>query len=141
MTGIQKAVAAHLEQATGIRTVCGSTPAAGVYPLLAVAVEQKKALLLAGGTQAEYTFQVTVTAVSDRERQNTTALLTDLTAHLLRGVPMQGKNGKGRVLHPLDIRTRGEELLFTLEVCGCLPTLSEDGEDSAETMETLHLTV
>lgn len=141
MTGIQKAVAAYLEQETGIRTVCDRTRAAGVYPLLAVAVEQKKALLVAGGKLVEHTFQVTVTAASDRERQNTSALLTELTAHLLRGVPLWGRNGKYRILHPLDIRTRGEELLFTLEVCAVLPDPSGEEADSAQPMADLHLSL
>lgn len=140
MKTIQTAVADLLEQETGIHTHCGPCPAAGEYPLLTVEVEQKGSLLLAGGTQVEQTFQVTVTAAADRERLENTALLSGLVPILLRGVPLQETDGT-RMLRPLDVRTRGEELLFSLEVCTALPWLSGGEDAAAEHMETLHLSV
>ena len=140
MKDIQAAVAAHLEQETGIHTVCDRTKVRGEYPLLAVAVAEKGTVLLAGGKLAEHTYEVTVTAVSDREREGNTALLSDLTPILLRGVPMKTAEGL-RTLHPLDIQTGDEPLTFTLELCVSLPVLSAEGEAAAEPMQTLHFGV
>lgn len=141
MKNIQNAVAAYLEQETGIHTVCDRTRVRGEYPLLAVSVAEKGTVLLAGGRLAEHTYAVTVTAVSDREREETTALLSGLTPVLLRGVPFSGETGGKRMLHPLDIRTKGEELTFTLELCVSLPELSADAETAPEAMQTLHFGV
>ena len=105
MKEIQTAVAAYLEQETGVRTVCDRTTVRGEYPLLAVAAAEKKTVLLAGGRQAEHTFEVTVTAASDRERGGNTALLAGLTPVLLRGIPME-RFGEQRVLHPLSTQAR-----------------------------------
>ena len=140
MKNIQAAVAAYLEQETGIHTVCDRTRVKGEYPLLAVAVAEKGTVLLSGGKMAEHTYEVTVTAISDREREGNTALLSDLTPLLLRGVPMKTAEGL-RTLHPLDIRTDNEALTFTLELCVSLPALSADGETAAEPMQTLHFGV
>jgi len=140
MKHIQEAVAAYLEQETGIHTVCDRTRVRGEYPLLAVDVAEKGTVLLAGGRQAEHTYAVTVTAISDREREGNTALLSGLTPVLLRGVPMETAEG-GRILHPLDIRTEGEELTFQLELCVGLNHLSGEGEAAAEAMQTLHFGV
>ena len=141
MKNIQEAVAAYLEQETGIRTVCDRTRVRGEYPLLAVSVAEKGTVLLAGGQLAEHTYAVTVTAVSDREREGNTALLSDLTPVLLRGVPLSGEKGGRRMLHPLDIRAEGEELTFTLELCVSLPDLSGESQSAAEPMQTLHFGV
>lgn len=140
MKQIQEAVAAYLEKETGVHTVCDRTRVRGEYPLLAVGVAEKGTVLLAGGRQAEHTYAVTVTAISDREREGNTALLSGLPPLLLRGVPMETAEG-GRILHPLDIQTGGEELTFTLELCVSLSTLSQDGEAPTEAMQTLHFGV
>lgn len=138
MKQIQAAVAAYLESETGIRTVCDRTPVRGEYPLLAVAVQEKGTVLLAGGTLAEHRFQVRVTAASSREREQNTALLSELTPILLRGVPFAAEDGGRRMLHPLDINTDEEALTFTLELCVALPALSDGGETATDTMQTLH---
>lgn len=141
MKNIQEAVAAYLEQETAVRTVCDGTAVKGVYPLLAVAVAEKKTLLLAGGRQAEHTYEVTVTAVSDRERTGNTALLSGLVPVLLRGVPWETEVGARRVLHPLGIRTDEDRLTFRLELCVALPDGAPDGEGAPEPMQTLHFGV
>ena len=140
MKNIQEAVAVYLEQETGVHTVCDRTVVRGEYPLLAVGVEDKGTVLLAGGRQAEHTYAVTVTAISDREREGNTALLSGLIPVLLRGVPMETMEG-GRILHPLDIRTEDEELTFNLELCVSLAALSQEGEAPTEAMQTLHFGV
>ena len=141
MKNIQEAVAAYLEQETGIHTVCDRTPVRGEYPLLAVSVAEKGTVLLSGGQLAEHTYQVTVTAVSDRERAGNTALLSGLPPVLLRGVPFADEAGRKRTLHPLAIRTQGEVLTFSLELCVSLAALSADGESALEPMQTLHFGV
>ena len=140
MKHIQEAVRAYLEQATGIRTVADRTRVRGEYPLLAVEVQEKDTVLLSGGKQAEHTYQVTVTAAGDRERNGTAPLLSDLTLHLLRGVPM-AQDGGERTLHPLHISTEGETLSFSLELCVPVPPLAVDAPETADTMETLHFGV
>ena len=140
MKYIQEAVAAYLQQETGVRTVCDRTTVRGEYPLLAVSAAEKGTVLLAGGRQAEHTFEVTVTAASSREREGNTALLASLTPVLLRGIPM-ARFGEQRVLHPLRIRTEGDKLTFTLEVCEALPEAHPEGDAAAEPMQTLHFGV
>lgn len=141
MKQIQAAVAAYLEQETGIRTVCDRTAVRGEYPLLSVSVAEQGTTLLAGGRMAERRYEVNVTAVSDREREGTTALLGELVPVLLRGVPVSGGLAGKRMLHPLRIRTKDGELTFTLEVCAALPGLFHEGEAAPEPMQTLHFGV
>ena len=136
MNAIQNAVTAYLEKATGTRTVADRTRVPGVYPLLAVAVREDGTVLVDGGRQAEHTYRVTVTACSDRNRDGNTALLSSLASHLLRGVPM----GE-RTLHPLDVKTEGEELTFSLELCVPLPEAERPGTEPPGVMEKLHLGV
>lgn len=112
MKAIQDSVAAYLQESTGVRTVADRTRARGEYPLLAVSVREDGTVLVDGGRQAEHTYRVTVSAASDREREVNTALLSSLTPILLRGVPM----GE-RTLHPLEVKTEGETLTFTVELC------------------------
>lgn len=138
MKQIQEAVRKYLEAATGVRTVCDRTRAQGVYPLLAVAVKEDGTVLIDGGRQAEHTYQVTVTAVNDRDRDGNTALLASLTVPLLRGIPMVDGNGESRTLHPLDIATGGEELTFSLTLCVPVPPLPKPGQTEPGVMETLH---
>jgi len=112
---IQKAVAAYLRERTGLpaaedRSRCRR------YPMLAVSVRSGGGVVIDGGRQAERTYLVTVTAVSDRDREDTAALLSALVPLLLAGVPMGD-----RTLHPLDVETRGEELTFSLTLCVPLP--------------------
>ena len=136
MKAIQDAVRLYLQKATGIRTVADKTRVAGEYPLLAVAVREDGTVLVDGGRQAEHTYRVTVTAASDRNRDGNTALLSSLTPCLLRGVPMGD-----RVLHPLDVKTEGEELTFSLELCVPLPEPEKPGTEPPGIMETLNLGV
>lgn len=140
MKQIQEAVAAFLQQETGVRTVCDRTNVRGEYPLLAVAAAEKGTLLLAGGRQAEHSYEVTVTAASDRQREGNTALLAGLTPLLLRGIPM-GHGEERRILHPLDVRTEEDRLIFTVELCVALPERVWEDEAAAETMGTLHFGV
>lgn len=134
MKTIQDAVRLYLHKATGVRTVADRTRVAGEYPLLAVAVREDGTVLVDGGRQAEHTYRVTVTACSDRNRDGNTALLSSLVPRLLRGVPMGD-----RVLHPLDVKTEGEELTFSLELCVPLPELEKPGMEPPGVMENLHL--
>ena len=140
MKAIQDAVRLYLQKATGIRTVADKTRVAGEYPLLAVAVREDGTVLVDGGRQAEHTYRVTVTACSDRNRDGNTALLASLVPHLLRGVPMETEDG-GRTLHPLDVKTEGEELTFSLELCVPLPEPEEPGTEPPGIMQTLNLGV
>lgn len=134
MKAIQDAVTAYLETATGIRTVADRIRAPGVYPLLAVAVREDGTVLIDGGRQAEHTYRVTVTAASDRNRDGNTALLAALPPVLLRGVPMGA-----RTLHPLDIKTEGEELTFSLVLYVPVPPAQKPGQTEPGVMETLRL--
>ena len=140
MKAIQDAVRLYLQKATGVRTVADRTRVAGEYPLLAVAVREDGTVLVDGGRQAEHTYRVTVTAASDRQRDGNTALLASLVPYLLRGVPMETEDGS-RTLHPLDVKTEGEELTFSLELCVPVPPEDSSGEAATEHMGTLHLGV
>ena len=140
MKAIQEAVRAFLEAETGIYTVCDRTEVRGEYPMLAVSVTEKSTLLLAGGKQAQHTYEVTLRAASDREREGNTALLSGLTALLLGGIPMV-RSGERRILHPLNIRTDEDKLTFVLEICVAVEALSAEGEQAAEPMQTLHFGV
>lgn len=131
MKAIQDAVTAYLQRATGVRTVAEQTPVPGVYPLLAVSVQETGTVLVDGGRQAEHTYSLRITAASDRERRGNTALLASLVPVLLRGVTM----GE-RVLHPLDIKTEGEEL--TCSVVLCVP-VERRREAEPQVMATLRL--
>lgn len=138
MKHIQNAVRTYLEQVTGVPTAADRTRVPGVYPMLAVCVRENGTVLLAGGALAEHRYQVTVTALSDREREENTALLAALPVHLLRGVPMESGEGT-RVLHPLQITTEGEELTFSVELCVPVPPLAAGQAGEASPMETLSL--
>ena len=140
MKAIQDAVRLYLERATGVRAVADRTRVAGEYPLLAVAVREDGTVLVDGGRQAEHTYRVTVTACSDRNRDGNTALLSSLAPQLLRGVPMETEDG-GRTLHPLDVKTEGEELTFSLELCVPLPEPEKPGMEPPGIMQTLNLGV
>lgn len=93
-------------------------------------------MLVDGGRQAEHTYRVTVTAASDRHREGATALLSGLVPALLRGVPMETE-GAERVLHPLNIRTEGDQLTFDVELCVPLPETGKSGGEVG-TMRTLN---
>ena len=136
MKAIQDAVRLYLQKATGIRTVADKTRVAGEYPLLAVAVREDGTVLVDGGRQAEHTYRVTVTACSDRNRDGNTALLATLAPHLLRGVPMGD-----RVLHPLDVKTEGAELTFSLDLRVPLPEPEQPRTEPPGVMANLHLGV
>ena len=136
MKAIQDAVRLYLQKTTGVRAVADRTRVAGEYPLLAVAVREDGTVLVDGGRQAEHTYRVTVTVASDRNRDGNTALLASLAPCLLRGVPMGD-----RVLHPLDVKTEGEELTFSLELCVPLPEAERPGTEPPGVMEKLHLGV
>ena len=136
MKAIQDAVRLDGQKAMGIRAVADRTRVAGEYPLLAVGVREDGTVLVDGGRQAEHTYLVTVTAADHRNRDGNTALLSSLTPCLLRGIPMGD-----RVLHPLDVKTEGEELTFSLELCVPVPPEDSSGEAATEHMGTLHLGV
>lgn len=140
MKAIQDAVTAYLQKATGVRTVADRTRVAGEYPLLAVALRENGTVLVDGGRQAEHTYRVTVTACSDRSRDGNAGLLGALPLVLLRGVPMETGDGS-RTLHPLDIRTEGEELTFDLVLCVPVPPAEKPGQTEPGIMESLHLGV
>ena len=127
---MQTAVAQYLEKCTGIRAAEEKSKAAG-YPVLTVTVRETGSVLVDGGRQAERSYAVTVRAVSDREREGKTALLMQLSAAVLAGIPMEG-----RVLHPLDVKTEGDALTFTVTLCTLLP---QTGTGDAEVMETINL--
>ena len=134
MKAIQDAVTAEVETATGVRTVADRTRVPGLYPLPAVSVREDGTVLVDGGRQAEHTYRVTVSAASDRDRDGNTALLASLVPVLLRGVPM----GE-RTLHPLDIKTEGEALTFSLVLCVPVPPAEKPGQPEPGIMETLRL--
>lgn len=141
MNEIQSAVAVYLQEATGVWAVERRSRAAG-YPLLAVTVREADTLLLDGGRQVEHTYTVTVTAASDREREEADSLLARVTAALLRGVPLASGEGSGeeRVLHPTDIRTQGDTLTCTISICRLLPR-TVPGETMPDVMESIHVAV
>lgn len=128
---IQEAVRACLQRESGIHTVCAPAAHTGEYPLLAVDIRENGSTLLAGGSQAEQAYEVTVTAAQDRLRHGETALLSDLTVILLRGVPMEQ-----RVLHALNIRTEEDKLCFSLRLC--VPVPPREGTEKAAPMARLH---
>ena len=137
MNHIQKAVAACLQERTGIRTVCGRSHLRE-YPMLAVEASENGTTLLDGGRQAEHTYAVTVTAASDRTREGETDLLSCLPDVLLRGVPMK-QGTEERILHPSDIRREGEAVTFSLTLCVPVPPLPDSRPAATDTMESLHL--
>ena len=79
---------------------------------------------------------MSVTACSDRNRDGNTGLLASLPPVLLRGVPM----GE-RTLHPLDIKTEGEELTFSLVLCVPVPPAEKPGQTEPGIMGSLHFGV
>lgn len=140
MKDIQAAVTAYLQEKTGVRAVEKRSRASG-YPLLTVTAREDGTVVLDGGRQAEHTYALTVTAASDREREEASALLTRVTAALLRGVPfVHGEGGEERVLHPTDIRTQGDTLTCTISICRLLPR-TEPGQTPPDVMETIHMAV
>lgn len=136
MKAMESAVSAYLNDAAKATAVAERTRAAGIYPLLAVSVREDGTVLVDGGRQAEHTYRVTVSAASDRHREGATALLSGLVPVLLRGVPMETE-GTERVLHPLNIRTEGDQLTFDVELCVPLPEAGKSGGEIG-TMRTLN---
>ena len=145
MEAIQKAVTAYLQRATGVPTVAERTRVVDRYPLLAVAVNSEGTVLVDGGRQAEHSYRVTVTAAADRQREGNTALLGKVAACLLRGVPMVlptetgGRGPVRRVLHPLEVKTEGEALTFSVELCVPVPPEEQGTVPEAELMGELEL--
>lgn len=137
MNRIQEAVAACLQERTGIRTVCGRSHL-HAYPMLAVEAAESGTVLLDGGRQAEHRYTVTVTAAADRTREHNGDLLASLTPLLLGGIPMTC-DGEKRVLHPLNCETDGETLTFSLTLCVAVPPLPDSRPPADHTMGTLHL--
>ena len=137
MKQIQNAVAAYLELASGVRTVCDRS-AVTEYPMLAVAVQEQGTTLIAGGRQAEHRYLVTVTAAADRRRAGNPALLTEVSLWLLRGIPAMLQD-EVRTLHPTQICTDEDALTFSLTVCVSVPPVGYDGDEATVTMQTLHL--
>lgn len=138
MNEIQSAVAVYLQEKTGVRAVEQRSRAAG-YPLLAVTAREDGTVVLDGGRQVEHTYALTVTAASDREREEASALLSRVAEALLRGVPFVPGDGSGdRVLHPTDIRTEGDTLTCAVSICRLLPR-TVPGQTPPEVMETIHV--
>ena len=135
MTAIQEAVAACLQERTGVHTVCGRSKLAE-YPMLAVSVAEKSTVLVDGGRQAEKTFAVTVTAKADRTGDGNAALLAAVTQALPGGIPMTCGRER-RVLHPLKCETEGNVLTFTVTVC--VPVEANLPSQPAPAMLTLHV--
>lgn len=134
MIQIQQAVADWLGRKTGVRAVAGRSPVQA-YPLFTVEAELSGVTALAGGRQCEERFSVTVTAASDRDRDQSRALLARLALALPAGIPMDD-----RVLRPEDVSTKGDALCFSLTLCRLCPTDPEE-EENAEVMEHLHFDV
>lgn len=129
---IQSALTAQLSKQLHIPAVADRA-LCRTRPILVVAVEEGGITLLAGGTQAEHCYKVTITAVSDRDRSGTTELVSRLTPVLLGGIPMEN-----RVLHPTDIRTKDETVTCQIALCIPIPqTKCPTGEPGM--MEHLHL--
>ena len=129
---IQSALTAHLAKelklpAVADRSLCRR------YPTLVVAVEEGGTTLLAGGTQAEHRYRVTITAVSERDRSGDTELITRLTPVLLGGIPMGD-----RVLHPTELRTKDGSVTCEISLCVLLPR-TKHPEGEAGIMEKLEL--
>lgn len=140
MNGIQSAVAAYLQEKTGVQAVEKRSRAAG-YPLLAVTARENGTVVLDGGRQVQHTYAITVTAASDREREEAGGLLSRVAEALLRGVPfVPGEGGGDRVLHPTDIRTEGDTLTCAVSLCRLLPR-TVPGQTPPELMETIHMAV
>lgn len=135
MREIQEAVRARLEEAAGAEAVSGRA-AYRAYPLLAVDVREDGTVLIDGGRQAEHSYLVTITAAADRERNGNTALTSALAPVLLQGIPMGD-----RVLHPLNIKTVGNVLSFSVTLCVPLPAWRQPEETETGTMERLYLSV
>lgn len=139
MKDIQNAVTVYLQAETGIRTVADRTRCRE-YPLLAVSVQERGTVLIAGGRLAEHSYEVCVTAVSDRDRDGQTQLLSSLTIPLLRGIPLV-QDGEQRMLHPLNIHAEGENLRFDLTVCRTVPPAEIGSGNATHTMDTLHVSI
>lgn len=137
MTGIQQAVAAHLQARTGVRSVCGRSKMAE-YPLLAVSVAETGTVLVDGGRQVEQSVAVTVTARADRTGDGNAALLAAAAQAVLGGIPMT-RGGEKRVLHPLKCETDGETLTFAVTVC--LPVEEQQPQQPSPAMQTLTFTL
>ena len=146
MIQIQEAVRAHLQEQTGVETVCDRSLCRR-YPMLAVSVREEGVTLLDGGRQAEHAFSVTVYAATDRSRAEAGEMLSRIVPVLLRGIPMEQTRGDAagagekRVLHPLNLSTEGEELTFTVALCVPLPPAAVSGQEEAGVMTTLHFHV
>lgn len=136
MKEIQRAVAECLRQRTGLR-VAEDRSHCREYPMLAVSVRSGGTVVIDGGRQAERSYLVEVTAVSGRDREENTALLSGLVPLLLAGIPM----GE-RTLHPLDVKAGGEELAFSLTLCVPLPRRAKPNAGTElGMMERLHFDV
>lgn len=133
---MESAVAAYLNGAAKATAVAEGTRAAGVYPLLAVSVREEGTVLVDGGRQAEHTYRVTVTAASDRHREGATGPFVRTGPGPAPG-RAHGDGGAERVLHPLNIRTEGDQLTFDVELCVPLPETGKSGGEVG-TMRTLN---
>lgn len=140
MKRIQEAVRTYLQSETGIKTVSDRTRVRGEYPLLAVSVQEAGTILIGGGRQAEHTYQVAVSALHDRERAENMTLLSSLTTPLLRGIPLD-LEGERRILHPLNIRTEEETLIFSLELCVPVPPAETAVPPATDRMNILHFEI
>ena len=143
MHNIQEAVRSYLERESGIAAVCAPDRCAGRYPVLAVGIFQEDTVLLSGGQQARCRFALSVTAAAGRERQGEAALLSGLVPILLRGIPVKlpvsGGQAVRRHLSPLHLRTEGDTLRFSLQLCLPVPPGNEAAAGTPEPMAQLYL--
>lgn len=138
MDTIQSAVARYFQEKTGVRAVQERSQARG-YPVLTVSVRETGSVLCCGGKQCERSYEITVRAVSDRERSQRCALLSGLSQAAAAGIPAQVSGGaETRTLHPLNLKTEGDALIFSVTLCTLVP---ETGQETAQVMETINLNV
>ena len=133
MTQIQQAVAQWLGRQTGVKALAGRSPVQQ-YPMLTVEAELEGTTPMDGGRQCEERFSVTITAATDRDRDNSREMLSALALALPGGIPMDD-----RVLHPEEISTKGDTLQFFITLCRVRPLSNQ--QDAPQVMETLHFDV
>lgn len=79
---------------------------------------------------------MTVSAASDRERTGNTALLFLPDAGFA-----PGRSHGERTLHPLELKTEGETLTFTVELCVPLAQPEKPAMEPPGRMATLNLDI
>ena len=135
MNSIHSAVIQYLHQKSGINTVPDRS-LAHAYPVLVVSIQQLQATILAGGSQVEHTFHLSVSAIADRNRNQNSILIAAIIPLLFNGIPYI-QNNTARTLHPTNIQSKEEEISFDLSLCAPIP--SKHLNSSPDIMQNLHL--